>query len=95
MEKVDFFAKTAFPPLIGERVPSCYHPLWVSRKFCRKVAINIFTNEINGIHRQCPEKTVLFPPVNNFFRMAGGTVLGKLKCTFPGTLRKLVKRVWN
>jgi hypothetical protein len=76
-------------------MPSCYYPLWVSRKFYKKVANNIFTNEINGIHREHREKPALFPPVNNFFCMAGGTVLCKLKCTFPGTLQKLVKRMWN
>ncbi|MDR3455897.1 MAG: hypothetical protein P4N60_00510 [Verrucomicrobiae bacterium] len=57
MEKNDFFVKTASPPLIGERAPSCYHPLYVSRKFCEKVAIKIFTNEINGIHTGAPVKT--------------------------------------
>jgi hypothetical protein len=41
--------KIEAPQLIGERRTSCYHRLYLSRKFCKKVMRTIFPNKIKGI----------------------------------------------
>jgi hypothetical protein len=65
--KNGIFLEIEAPPLIGERRPSCYHRLWISRKFYKKVTGTIFANEIRRIRRFLRVETDLFPPVNKIF----------------------------
>jgi hypothetical protein len=61
--KPDFF-EIQIPQLVGERRPSCYHPLCVSRKIFKKVTKTIFPNKINGNSARALSNDDLFAVVN-------------------------------
>jgi hypothetical protein len=89
------FQKSDIPPLIGEQSPSCYHPLYVSRKFCKKVTRTLFPNEINGFATNWPAKNNLFSAVNKILTpKTGGKPSRRIKNNVSSAFPRLAVKTY-